>query len=396
MPAERVPAAAGFRGFVKSHAPTLAAVGGYLIALAVALGSIALVNADRSASAMSHYGNTVAEDLAHQAVDPLLRRDRIQLGLLTNRVAARPEVRHIAIHTVDDRLFVAAGHPAPDSAPTYVRAVTVEDTVAGDVSVTLDAASFALPISRVLAESWQFALAGLALTVALFHFGTHLRSGAPVGDTGNTPPAARTEMFVVVAELPLLSASGTALRESQIAHASTVARRVANLYAGHAADLPGEGVVLVFPVSRSKDRCFEVVCAASLLRRLFASAHAFESTAINARNEGLGGDGFPMFRYGIDVVDTGIAIHDHAVKASVAAGVMLLASLGREGDLVLGEAAYRVLDRPDRVWLEDLENPTAGALSPDVAKPRGKIRGIADEYEALLARQTEVIVKASA
>ena len=395
MPAESSPAVQ-VRRFVKSHAATLAAVGGYLIALAVAFGSIALLNADRSTSAMTRYGNAVAEDLAHHAVDPLLRRDRIQLGLLTNRLAARPEVRYIAIHTVDERLFVAAGRPASDSAPTYVRPVTVEDTVAGDVSVMLDADSFTLPITRVLAESWQFALAGLALTVALFHFGTHLRSGASVHKAGNARPAAQTEMFVVVAELPVLSESETALRESLLARASTVARRVANLYAGHAADLPGEGVVLVFPVSRSKDRCFEVVCAALLLRRLCAPGQALEGTTIDAQNPGTGGNGAPSFRYGVDVADTGIAVQDHTVKASAVSGVLLLASLGREGDLVLGEAAYRELDRPDRVWLEDLENPTAEALSPDVAKPRGKVRGIADEYEALLSRQAEVIVKASA
>ena len=395
MPDERVLPAGQVRRLVRSHAATLAAVGGYLIALAVAFGSIALVNADRSASAMTRYGNTVAEDLAHHAVDPLLRRDRIQLGLLTNRLAARPEVRHIAIHTVDERLFVAAGRPASNSAPTYVRHVTVEDTVAGDVSVTLNPDSFTLPITRVLAESWQFALAGLALTVALFHFGTHLLSGGSIREAGHTSPSVQTEMFVVVAELPVRPAFATA-RQSLLAHGLTVAQRVANLYAGHAVELPGEGVALVFPVSRSRDRCFEVVCAALLLRRLVASGQALQGTATGDQNAGVCVDGSPGFRYGVDVADSGIAIHDHTVKASTVSGVLLLASLGREGDLVLGEAAYRVLDRPDRVRLEDPEYPTAEALSPDVSKPRGKIRGIADEYEALLARQTEVIVKASA
>ena len=380
------------RKFVRSHTATLAAVGGYLIALVVAFGSIALVNADRSASTMTRYGNTVAEDLAHHAVDPLLRRDRIQLGLLTNRLAARPEVRHIAIHTMDERLFVAAGRPASDSAPTFVRHVTVEDTVAGDVSVTLNPDGFTLPITRVLAESWQFALAGLALTVALFHFGTHPPFGGSI--RGDTSPSVQTEVFVVVAKLPVRPAFATA-RQSLLAHGLAVARRVANLYAGHAVELPGEGVALVFPDSRSKDRCFEVVCAALLLRRLVASGQALQGTAIGDQNAGERVDGLPGFRYGIDVADTGIAIRDHTVKASAVSGVLLLASLGREGDLVLGEAAFGALHRPDRVRLEDLENPTAEALSPDVAKPWGKVRGIADEYETLLSRQTEVIVKAS-
>lgn len=109
------------RRFPKANAATLAGVGGYTIALGVAFASIGILNAERSASAMSHYGNTVAEDLAHHAIDPLLRRDRIQLGLLTNRLAARPEVHRIEVRTVDERLFVVAGRATPATAPSYNR-----------------------------------------------------------------------------------------------------------------------------------------------------------------------------------------------------------------------------------------------------------------------------------
>ena len=143
------------RSVLKANAVTLGAVVGYLIAVGIAFLSVGVLDAERSASAMSRYGSTVAEDLAYHAVEPLLRRDRIQLGLLTNRVAARPEVLQIAIRTADERLFVVAGRAAPETAPTYSRPVTVEDTVAGDVTVALNPESFPPPLANILKQSWH-------------------------------------------------------------------------------------------------------------------------------------------------------------------------------------------------------------------------------------------------
>ena len=397
MTSPTTPPSGGWR-FLKSNAATLAAVGGYVIALGVALTGFGVVNAERAASTMVRYGNAVAEDLAHHAVDPLLRRDRIQLGLLTNRIAARPEVHRIAIHTVDERLFVVAGSTASGPAPTYIRPITVQDTVAGDVRVMLNADVFSLPITRVLAESWQFALAGLALTVFLFHFGSHLgvRARASPRSPGEAAPAVSSPTFVVVAELSAPPASGSAMRDALMARGMSVARRVANLYAGHVVELEGSGIVLLFPVSRSSDRCFEVVCAALLVCRLLTADHAPRGTAVDGEPGTTDEDKPSGFRYGIDLAETGVPVDAHTVRASAVSGILLLASFAGDGELVLGQAAYDALGRPERVELEDLNNPATEALSPSVVKPRGRIRGIAGEYEALLSRQTEVIAKASA
>ncbi|MDE0661740.1 MAG: hypothetical protein OXI79_19060 [Gammaproteobacteria bacterium] len=385
------------RRFLKANAATLAGSGGYVIALGVAFASIGVSNTERGASAMARYGNTVAEDLAHHAVEPLLRRDRIQLGLLTNRLVARPEVRSIAIGTVDERLFVVAGRPASAAAATYVRPIMVEDTVAGDVTVTLNTESFMQPLVHILRDSWQYVLAGLAFTVFVFHFATHLGSPrspapAPRGGPRESPPKA----FVVAANLPLRSVSQAVERERLLAYGMAVAARVANLYAGHAAALPGSGIVLVFPVSGSSDRCFEVVCAALLTQRLLsANASPVEPDPDNAPDV-VDSDAADPFRYGFDYAEAGIAIHGDSVKASAVANVTLLASLAGAGELVLGQAAFETLDRPERVEIEQLENPAAEALSSEAAMPRGKIRGIASEYDTLLTRQTEVIANASA
>ena len=386
--------------FLKANAATLGAVCGYVIAVAITFVSVGALDAERSAEAMSRYGITVAEDLAYHAVDPLLRRDRIQLGLLTNRVAARPEVRQIAIRTANERLFVVAGRAATETAPTYTRPVTVEDTVAGDVTVTLDPESFPPPLAVILSRSWQFVLAGLAGTVFLFHFGTRLGSSRPTpssstGVSRDVPPA-----FLVVANLSLRSTSRSAEREELLAHGMAIGGRIANLYAGHAAALPGSGIVLVFPVSGSGDRCFEVVCAALLLRRLLSGKADKETPAIDAAGDGAASvespdDAPSAFRYGVDFSETGATVHGDTVKPSGVSSVLLLASLAGAGELVLGQAAFETLDRPDRVELEELRNPASDALSSDVAKPRGKVRRVTRDYDALIARQAEVIGIAS-
>ncbi|MDE0420209.1 MAG: hypothetical protein OXK76_04870 [Gammaproteobacteria bacterium] len=363
---------------------TLAAAAGYVIAWSVAVASIGVMNAERAAAAMSRFGNATAEDLAHLALDPLLRGDRIELGLLTNRLAARPEIRRIAIHTADERPFVVVG-AAPATAPTYVRPVAAGDTVAGEVSIALDPASFAVPSSLVLAESWEFAFAGLALTVFLFYLGSRLGSRDPSGRASKpTPTAPPAKTFVVVADLPRQVESDTSARDALLEGGLAVCRKVANLYAGHAAALSGAGVVLVFPSSGFNDRCFEAICAAWLVRSLLASA------------AGNGDEATHAFRYGVDFSARRIPMDDGAIKPSAVSDVLLLASLASAGDLVIGQTAYEALDRPQRVDLVELENPATEALSSAVALPRGKVSGIADEYDALLTRQSEVLAKGTA
>ena len=381
------------RRFLKANAVMLAAVGGYVIAVAVVFVSVGILNAERGAGTMSRYGNTVAEDLAYDAVDPLLRRDRIQLGLLTNRLASRPEVRHIAIRTADERLFVVAGRATTETAPTYTRPVAVRDTVAGDVTVTLNPESFAPSVAEVLHQSWQFVLAGLAVTVFVFHFASRLGSSRTTANgSGPVSRGVAPKAFVVVANLPLRSAE----REPLLARGEATGRRIANLYAGHAAALPGSGIVLVFPVSGSSDRCFEVVCAALLLRRLLSEngAPGIDADGDEAPADVTDGPS-SAFRYGVDFSEAGASIQGGIVKPSAVSDVLLLASLAGAGELVLGQAAYETLDRPERVEIEQLHNPATEALSSGVAMPCGKVRRVARDYDALITRQAEVIAIAA-
>ena len=397
MPTESASQGAHTEFHSKSIALTLSAVAGYLIAFVVAVVGVSIANAERNADTMARFGNSMAEDLAHLAVEPLLRGDRIQLGLLANRIAARQEVRRIAVHTVDGKLFVVAGATASRVAPAYIRPITVHDTVAGDVTVTLNADSFRVSVNRLLAETWQFALGGLAVTIFAFHFGSRARrAGQAAGSASDVATERRTKPgFVVVAEVSRSTESGSANQERLLERGMAIARRVANLYAGQCLGLSRGGIVWQFPSSASRDRGFEVVCAALVARDLMAALAPVPVAEPGGVVEaGTMPPVVHAFRYGIDLAETGIVVHDDGVHASSVSDALLLASLAGDGELVMGQAAYDALDRPERVEIEDLENPATDALSSGVARPRGVVRRVAGEYGSLLARQTEVVAKA--
>ena len=93
--------------------------------------------------------------------------------------------------------------------------------------------------------------------------------------------------------------------------------------------------------------------------------------------------------------EAGASIQGGIVKPSAVSDVLLLASLAGAGELVLGQAAYETLDRPERVEIEQLHNPATEALSSGVAMPCGKVQRVARDYDALITRQAEVIAMAS-
>ena len=403
--AERVSRADALRRFATSNALTLAAVAGYLLAFTVAVLAFRVVDGERGTKAMDHFGTAMAEDLAHLAVDPLLRRDRIQLGLLSNRLAARPEVHRIAVYTVDERLFVVAGNLPLAKAPVYMRPVTDTDTIAGDVRVTLDPESFRLSSAELVAGSWQFAVAGLALTLFGFHFGkraAHRSAASPEARNAPIDDQKTQSTFVVVANLLPQAVPVAADRERLLERGLAIARRVADIYAGQAARLRQGGILLLFPAVRPNDRGFEALCAALLMRRLldavgpFATRRAPSPTGPGeSPGESPGENSAQVFRYGFDLAPIRPRMGNEAVVASAFSEALLLSSLGSRGDVVIGQAAYDALERPERVHLESLDNPATEALSSGTAPPRGVVRGIGEDYEALLARQSEAVAKAA-
>ena len=400
-----MPNTAAKRRLVRANGLTMAAAIGYVVACAIVLCTWHVLNAERSAVAMERYGTAMAEDLAHLAMEPLLGEDRIRLGRLAERMAKRPEVRRIAVYTVDNRLFVVAGDAPSLDAPAYVRPIAVQDTVAGDVHVTLNAGGFGLSTAQFFADTWLIALIGLALTAAAFHYaslvgGRRMKAAAALLAEGAAGDGQAEQAYALVARLIGQARSATTLGDA-LSRSAQIAHRVANLYAGQAVEMPGKGVLLWFQATAAADRGFEVVCASLLLQRLL------EDLALLAPSEAADGSEQepprgPSFRYGLDLAPKPTNLVGNDVRGrpnadeSRPANVLLLSSLAPQGKLVIGRGAYDTLQRPERLRLEALENPAAQALSSTVAVPQGVVGSVADNYDLLLKRQAEVIARAVA
>ena len=380
---------------LRTNALATAAAAGYLAAVAVVLATWHVANVQWSEAAVDRYGRTLAEDLAHLALEPLLSQDRIRLGVLAERLARRPEVRRIAVYTVDNRLFVVAGEAHSSDVPTFIHPIAVQDTVAGDVQVALNADRFGLPVSRLLEGGWLAILGGLVLVVVVAAYvGRVSRQRLRGGTEAEDGPLPALPTYMLIANLVAANGASATQRSRTLRRGMAVAQRIANLYAGQAEQASDAGLLLTFRATAAPERGFEVVCAALLLRRL-----------LNGVDRSNGDDPTPPaaddaptrapFRYGLDLSDNSAATDAGSTgptaRVSPFANVLLLSSLAPPGELAIGETAYDAIDRPQRLKVDDLDNPATQALSAGLAVPRGIVRGVSEDYESLLERQAAVI-----
>ena len=368
-----------------------AAASAYLVAVALTMAAWYAFALDRGAAAMERFGRQAANDLAFIVVEPMLRLDRIRLGLLAKRLAERVEVRSVEMVAVDGEPLVVEGNPRAAD-PVFASEVAIEDTVAGRVRVALRGEAFQPEVAALLLRSWGILAVGLALCMSGAYAYSRFdrrprRSQLPAGngvEPEPTPEPAR--VFVVVATVfPRRSAAGD---PGALGAATAFAQRVANLYAGEARAFADAGVALNFQAGTSDDRAFEVVCAALLLQRLLVGPPDAETDADTAddpsRRDASGSVG-PRFRLGLDLVDV-----DRLAADAPPEEIAVLASLAPDGELVLGQAAYRSLADAERVRIRAFDNPAFQALSGD-AVPEGIVVGTTTSDAELIARQADVV-----
>lgn len=343
--------------------------------------------AQRESAAIDAFGSAIAEDVARLAVEPLMRQDPIALGLLADRFAARPEVRGIAVHTVDGRPFVVVGEAAGQRSPTFAAPVAVEDSVVGDVRATLNSAAFGLSLGSLLRTSWWYWAIGLALAAgggwlaegrwrrAAGTPGTAAAPGegalpAEAASCRNaTEQAAATapsdaDALVLVANLFSRAGLAAADRDEALQRCLAVARAVAHQHGGKVDLLDRIGVALTFAGTGPAASC-SALQAALVLRAAMARA-----------------DALPRFRYGLERLASTVAAPADAVA--------VLAALAADGELLLGASAFASLEGPERFRLTPIDDPALRPLSP-VAQPSQVVRGVAAEREAELADQAAAV-----
>ncbi|MCY4011842.1 MAG: hypothetical protein OXG82_03925 [Gammaproteobacteria bacterium] len=368
---------------------------GYVVALAATLSAWHFLAAEQNARAMGRFGSQVADDLAYLAVEPMMRPDRIRLGLLAKRMVERPEVRSIEMYSVDGTELVVEGNPRPDG-PTYLSQVAIQDTVAGHVRVMLHEDRFRPQTAALLSRSWWLFAAGFVVVAgAAYGYGrlsTRTRRTATIAGPDTESDTSPSRFFVLVATMFPHSDVDDDGRGDVLSRSMTLAERVANLYAAEAVPWRNTGLALLFPASTSDDRAFEVVCAALLVQRLLGAPPRDDPA--DAAQPSPGASSSP-FRLGLDLV-TGDWVDDQSavVDAASAEAVAVLASLAPDGALVLGRAAYAAVVDAERVRLQAFDNPAFQTLS-DAAVPEGIVLGTDSSHDALIAQQADLVARAS-
>lgn len=363
-----------------------AAVGGYLLGCAVALAGWHYAQAARAAADAAAFGRTTAQDVALLAVEPLMRQDRVALGLAASRVAERPQVRGITVHTVDGEAFAVVGEAVPPGSPAFAAPIAVQDSVVGRVTVTLNQGAFGLSLAGLLRSAWWWLAAGLLLAAAGGQLADRRRSPSPVVEAQEeasaeaaTPSPTVVESveeaepaekeggpFLLVANLFARAGQPPEDREEALGRGFAVAEAVAGQTGAEAEALEDVGVALRFP-GEAQDAAYAAVRGALLLR-----------TAMDEAN-------LPPFRYALEQVA--------ATSAAPTEGVAIMASVAADGQLVLGADAAGQLAQTERLQLETAESAAAMVLPPP-ARPSQVVLGIGAEEEAELARQAGAIAGA--
>lgn len=375
----------------------LAAVAAYLLGVLVSLLAMTALEAKRQAFAAERFGTALAEQLAARAEEPLLRQDRVRLGVAANRAAAATEVRQVAIHTMDGRPFVVAGTPPEPDAATYVQPVTVADEVTGEVRITLAADAFATPIGRVVAIAGPFWAAGLALTCLAAFFGGRTfawwrgdgrrQPGPETAPTPALPPVAESSgKCLVVANLFADTDLHPEARERALAAAAEVAGQIAGVYGAEVAPPPRAGCAVVLG-DATPEPMFNAVCAAVLLRGLL---ERWQDRQVEQGEALLARPGPPprLFRYAVDHCDADQSAA--ATDSELASEVLLLSSLVRNGEIAIGKAGLAAVEGAERLLVAPFDNPAAAVL-PGLAAPGGVVRGLAADHEAALQAQADAI-----
>lgn len=336
-------------------------------AFVTALGLLfAWTQLDPRTEQMERFGATTATALAELCMEPLLKQDRLHLGVIGNRLTELDAIAAVATYTVDQQLLTLSGTM---TGPQYAASITIDGTVVGHVRVALDPAAFAggitAPDQRLAATAATLGISvGAGLLAA---FGAALlrawRTGALVVDTPalrqrlrrRLQPEPPPEELPTAPEAPpeppepirhyllginlynQLSLKGVE-REFELSLCTELAETVAIAYQGQVVSLPGLGALIDFDHTDSDARAFDVACAGFALARLL-------------RDEAP----FGIYRLGLHLVtrpgDEPLPL-DHPAVADVA----LLSALARDNTLVLSETMCTALAGTERLTLRPMQN----------------------------------------
>lgn len=324
---------------------------------------------DDSQARTDAYGESLAAGLAQLSVGPLLKQDRIALGVMTNRTLALPEVTGVAVFTIDDQVLAASGNA--DNGLRYTKPVTFDDGLMGYVRVALRQTVDPASVSLALLGTLAVVLVPL-MTVGAFSIRYVREPGAAmVTDDGADPVAeeAQHTHHLVAVNLYHQISMTPDIREVELEHAHDIAQRVVDVYLGKVRRLPGTGLLVQFAPSDDADRALQVLCATFVLAELLAE---FD----------VEGDG--IYRLGLHSVALPPAREPDTEDAEIA-DVALLSALAKHLTVAVSDAFPIASLRDDQVHSQRLNHPLLEEL--DTVEGAYLVTGLAPVQHALVTRQ---------
>lgn len=369
------------------------------VALASALATVLTVHivlllTDRAQVRMEHFGTAAAHVLAELAKEPLMRQDRMHLGVIGNRLAETREIRGVTSYSADDRVLASTGDMG---GPQYTAPVTLDDSVVGYVRIAVQPAAFSrgdpgrLPALLVVgaltalavAVAWSLAAAArrgdLAAALPRRGASTPIRNGGTAKDRPDDTegaelrvPEAAVSHYLLAVNLYNQLTLDASEREFERALCLELAEAVAEAYHGQAVRLPGVGMLVDFHHSDDDDRPFQILCAAFVLIRLLSDEAPFG-----------------RYRLGLNLAERpaheALPLDDAAVTDAA-----LLSALARDGTLAISAPFSRSLGEQSRFVAMPLVNPLLDELTTSNADCR-LVTGLENTFATLVVQQAERI-----
>ena len=316
-------------------------------------------------------GEMLAELAARASVDGLIAEDRIELGVVANRLAGVPGVAGVAIITVEDELLALSG--TLEAGTPFVHPIVLDDTLLGLARISLEPRTAALDWIQVATS--VVALLAVALLVAWWstRIGGHAAQPAEDAATEPDPPPQAATRYLLIGNLHnQLTLTGSE-RKRVVERALAIARRVGEIYGSRSSYLPGKGLLTTFSAQGGNDPAFKVVCAAFLTAECLAGELSTSH-----------------YRFGLHAIElqAGKRLSDHPEALEDA---VLLAAMGKSGAIVASESFFTRLHDPDLLEAESLSHPMLEQLHG--SPKRGYlITGLESSRRALLDRQASHLV----
>ncbi|MDH3643760.1 MAG: hypothetical protein OES38_16770, partial [Gammaproteobacteria bacterium] len=237
--------------------------------------------ADDSADRIDTYGSNLTQGLAQLSLDPLLKQDRIALGVLANRMLALPDVAGVSVITIDNRVLAASGKT--DNGVRFTEPITFDDSILGYVRIELRADVRPFPMASILISLLSALMVPL-VTVGAFSIRYQPAAANPADSEVVAEPVATVDHHLVAVNLYNQISMTPDARRIELDHAFEVAERVAGPYLGEVQELPGTGLLVHFPTTTQNDRALQVVCATFVLAELLAQ---YETDDVSSYRLGL-------------------------------------------------------------------------------------------------------------